>query len=711
MAIPTPGLAVQGLDINATIEKLVNVKREPLKRIESEVDELNLQKDIWETLRARLVKLGDLAKHLYDYTSPFGSLSVDSGDQNSFTATAERKAAEGERRIQVLQSAAAHRISSDSVRREKRLTGSVFTIEIGDKKANIDFTYGGTLADLAGLIEKGAKDLVRSSFAHDTLSTSVLVLEAATGGAGNTIRFGGDTKTLVEIGLLGADAADEYLVPLGSASAWTGYRGAQLDRAGWLVRDGVLELAPGKRFEHAFPKTFAASEGWNLSFALRFDTEGGAPAEQSPDAQKQEANVSIGPDDPLRIEDLSIRGNRLASGLDGEDANNPVARANEAARQAESARQNSGVSATNTRVLYLVEEDGQRSEFSVPVSYANGSWQEVSLPISSLPGLRSGSRLVLANDNTGAEVRFRDIRLGKGAADGLGVKNEMVAPRDAIFTIDGVRITRPDNTISDAIDGVTLKLIKEGPESALRVYHDSEMVSRSIFDFIELYNQTIVYINAISTPLSREEKEKFELEQKNKSELVRALEDKDKADQDRQRGKLVGDVTVTQLKSSMGTIIMSPYETRLKKDLALLIQAGISTGRSGANWDDLRRASGTLELDTAVLQSIIEKDVVALSELFGRDTTGDQAVDQGMAFKLYELLRTYTQPGNSGLIAVRTRTIDRNISDKRKSLERAELSIKSYEEQLRSQFSTMETKMREYQDKGRWLNRNDGNNK
>ncbi|MDR2733588.1 MAG: flagellar filament capping protein FliD [Spirochaetota bacterium] len=697
MAIPTPGLAVQNFDINKTIEKLVAVKREPLQRIENEMEALGLQKEVWDALRKRLANLGDMAKHLYDYTSPFGALQAESGDPASFTAVAERGAVEGEHRVQVLQTAQAERISSDSIRRDQRLPGSVFTIESGGKKAKIDFSFGGTLADLKTIMDANAKEIARISLANNTLDTAVMVLEAQKGGPENGFRFDGDLKTLIEAGFLGNKGAEDIAVPF--TSGWAGYRGARLDRAGFTVEDGALLLAPGKRFEYALPKRLEAADGWTARFTVRFDAAprgGEEPAAEPQEERKPIGDVQLGPKELLRIEGLSIDGNRLLSGLDMEPEA-PLADTKEPASSDEET--------PDTKVFLLVQENGQRTEFAVPVSFADGSWQEAEVPLKNIAGLASGARLVLANDNTAINVRFRDISFQKNGEDGNGFKNQLAAPRESILTMDGVEIRRPENAVTDAIPGVTLKLIKAGEEADLRVHYDADMIARDILSFIEAYNQTIVYMNAVSTALTREEKEKLDREMKNKSELMRALEDKDKADEDRHRGKLAGEMVMNQLKSSMSTIMMSAYDTRLKRELALLLQAGISTGKPGASWDDLRKASGTLELDTAALNSIIERDVIALSQLFGSDSTGNQVVDQGAAFKLFELLRTYTQPGNAGVIAGKTRTIDRTVSDKKKSLERGEASVKAYEEQLRNQFATMETQVREYQERGKWLNR------
>ncbi|HOG64244.1 MAG TPA: flagellar filament capping protein FliD [Spirochaetota bacterium] len=691
MAIPMPGLAVQGLDINKTIEKLVTVKREPLKRMESEIEELNLQKDIWAALRQRLVTLGNLAKRMYDYTNPFGVLIAESGDKESFTATAERKAKKGQRRVQVMQIASAHRIASDSIKKEQKLPGGIFYIEMGSKKVRVDFSSGGTLADLSSRIEVAGREVVRPSLTHDTTETSILVLDAVKGGTGNVLRFSGDVRILKEAGLLTEGRAEEMRVPLDGPSSWT-----TLSPAGavWSVRDGMAALAPGARIEYGLPRAVTAAAGWTFGFSLMFETNSRPRTNQTAVGQTVRTNILIGPDDPLKIEDLTIFGPRLVAGI-------PVDKTNRAVTNAPARAAGTNSSA----VVRLVEGGDVRTETAVPAAFRHGVWQDISLPLTQLANVQAPARVLLVNENTAARVTVKDMVFRLSKDGGLVAKNELVAPRDAIVSIDGVRITRPDNAISDAIEGVALRLIKPGKETMLDIRHDVDLVSKYILELVEGYNQTLLYMNAVTKNLTREERQKLESDQKNKTDLMKALEDKDKADEEKHKGRLPGDMTISQLKSSLGVIMMSPYKTRLERELTLLMQIGISTGKIGATWADLKNSAGMLELDTSVLKSMIEKDILAVAQIFGNDLNGDFVVDHGACFRLYELTRIWTQPGNSGVIAVKVRSLDRVIVEKRKSIDRVEMSIKAYEDRLRAQFGSMETRVREYQERGRWLNR------
>jgi flagellar capping protein FliD len=74
---------------------------------------------------------------------------AESSDKDSFTATANRKAQRGRRRVQVLQLATPHTLLSDSLPKDKRFSGSVFTVKMDKKEVRIDFSDGGTLKELA----------------------------------------------------------------------------------------------------------------------------------------------------------------------------------------------------------------------------------------------------------------------------------------------------------------------------------------------------------------------------------------------------------------------------------------------------------------------------------------------------------------------------------------------------------------------------------
>lgn len=120
----------------------------------------------------------------------------------------------------------------------------------------------------------------------------------------------------------------------------------------------------------------------------------------------------------------------------------------------------------------------------------------------------SGDRLVLTVKDTGAANSVRitasdddggntdsaglsRLAFDPTAAAGLG-KNltQAQAAQNARLEIDGIAISKPSNTISDAIEGVTLNLLKSNPGSAtvLTVGRDSVGAKASVEAFVKAFN-------------------------------------------------------------------------------------------------------------------------------------------------------------------------------------------------------------------------------
>ncbi len=136
-------------------------------------------------------------------------------------------------------------------------------------------------------------------------------------------------------------------------------------------------------------------------------------------------------------------------------------------------------------------------------------------------GTRTGSatftdgRLTLS-DNTAGDSRLA-ISLTNTAADGtavslggfsasntggaVGRSRQVVAPSDSLVRIDGQVLRRASNTITDAIDGVSLNLLsaEEGTTVTLSVTRDTAALTKSIQDFVNSLNAVTATISADTT--------------------------------------------------------------------------------------------------------------------------------------------------------------------------------------------------------------------
>lgn len=111
--------------------------------------------------------------------------------------------------------------------------------------------------------------------------------------------------------------------------------------------------------------------------------------------------------------------------------------------------------------------------------------------------------LVLSAKDTGQEIKFdtdgADTTLAQslGLLDAAGDYTKELVPADqAIFSVDGVEVTRSSNTVDDVIDGVTLYLYaeEEGTEITLEVENDASGAYTAIEAFVDAYNELRSFI-------------------------------------------------------------------------------------------------------------------------------------------------------------------------------------------------------------------------
>ncbi|MBI4998512.1 MAG: flagellar filament capping protein FliD, partial [Rhodocyclales bacterium] len=101
---------------------------------------------------------------------------------------------------------------------------------------------------------------------------------------------------------------------------------------------------------------------------------------------------------------------------------------------------------------------------------------------------------VVLTDNTGLAQLSYDPTKTAGTGNEYDIK---VPAQDARLTIDGIDLTRGSNTITDAITGVTLSLLKEA-DTTLTITKDSASVKSALQAFVKAYND----VNTLAHDLS-----------------------------------------------------------------------------------------------------------------------------------------------------------------------------------------------------------------
>ena len=277
-------------------------------------------------------------------------------------------------------------------------------------------------------------------------------------------------------------------------------------------------------------------------------------------------------------------------------------------------------------------------------------------------------QLAAAINDKNAGVRATVVNVGTAAtpayklsitSNSTGVANDIVIVTDpttlaitntqpavdAAFSITGLGgFTRPSNTFSDVLDGITVTLKKPTGTTDLSVAYDKSATLTKVQGLIDGYNDVIRTIDAQTAPVTA-------------------------ADGTVQGGAFSGDAVPRVLRNSLATAIRSTVEGTLSR----LADVGITTQKDG-----------TLSLDSAKFQKALEDDPVALSTLIAGTTT-----KEGIADLVATRVNAATQ-ALTGTIAARQDGITSSIQSIQKQIDSALARLVTKERSLRERFAALE---------------------
>lgn len=255
-------------------------------------------------------------------------------------------------------------------------------------------------------------------------------------------------------------------------------------------------------------------------------------------------------------------------------------------------------------------------------------------------------RLVLRADETGQSKAVTSISVS-GDANLASLLNfgvpgatmtETAPGTNAALTVNGVAISSPSNTISDAIEGVTLTLknVTSTPVT-LTVARDNASVSAAAAKFVDAYNALITQL-------------------KSRSAFANGTTP---------AGVLAGDNTVRQMLDQLRTIFTTPASGGT---LAYLAEVGITT-----------QAGGTLKFDSGKLGAALIANFADVANLFNGAT--------GFATRLMNWADEATRPG--GLIDQRTQRLNATIRDYNAQIDRLERRMTALKKQYTTTYSNL----------------------
>jgi flagellar hook-associated protein 2 len=266
----------------------------------------------------------------------------------------------------------------------------------------------------------------------------------------------------------------------------------------------------------------------------------------------------------------------------------------------------------------------------------------------------SGNYLSLASTATGAKNAMRivaDPALAAFGYDGSAASemSQSVAAKDAVIIVDNVTITKPSNTITDAIEGVTLTLTKPtaaGVTTNLALSKDTATVKTNIETFVKAYN-----------------------------DASKAMVDLTAYDATTGKGAVLnGDGTVrtvqTQLRALMGSAVAGAAAGG-----ATLPDIGITTQRDG-----------TISIDSTKLDKALADPTKNFTALFAT-SNGNRGFGAQMDVTLGRILSPV------GTITSHTNSFNSSIKDLEKQRTAVTSRLEETEKRYRAQFSALDSAM------------------
>lgn len=225
------------------------------------------------------------------------------------------------------------------------------------------------------------------------------------------------------------------------------------------------------------------------------------------------------------------------------------------------------INAANAGVRASIINDGTATGYRLVLSSADsGAANSIKITVSDSDGNHV--------DDSGLSRLAFDPEAGAGNGKNL---TQTAAARDAQLFIDGIAITRPSNTVSDAIAGVTLNLAKTnaGQPAGLEISRNAEAVTESVQSFVKAYNEA--------------------------SQTLKELTAYNSAS--KQAAILQGDGTMRMLQAQMRSMLNTAIGST--GSLSTLSQIGVSFQKDG-----------TLAVDSAKLQAAIDGNFDDIASLF-----------------------------------------------------------------------------------------------
>lgn len=264
-------------------------------------------------------------------------------------------------------------------------------------------------------------------------------------------------------------------------------------------------------------------------------------------------------------------------------------------------------------------------------------------------------RLMVTSENTGTDdkLSFSSSGLSGGTKPSF---TQQVAAADARITIDGLNVYSKSNTMTGVLPGVTMDLTNTSSNFKLTINRDDTAMIEKVQAFVDNYNTLVGFVDTNNNFSS----------------------------DSGSRGSFFGDSTISGIMAGMGSAVGQIYTASDGSTELSLARMGIQT-----------QQDGSLKLDTSELKDALAADY--------QDVVGAFTDPDGPVNALADQISDVYLDNSSGLVKLRTDTVESRIEDMEESIIDLEERITAQEERLRSQFTAMEVALGQLQSSQSYL--------
>jgi len=664
-------------DTTLMVDKLMEVERIPLKKLETELDQFKEDKKVWLSLSRTTSEFQNASKSLFGFQNPFSENKSSSSKPEVITATASRNAAIEEINLIVKQKASGDRFISQSLPTDFRISPGTYSFRIGDEDVTLRYR-GGKLEDFVRRLNEKDETLLRASVIRNRADSQVMLIESVKTGISNSLFFMDDSIQMgLDTGLIqnARGESGEININSGSLKIWEPEN--KSDSHEFIDNNLIVKSGASLSLPLNSPLVTTSGAVLEIEYYVRNISESdfvtppppGPSIPEIPGITYKGIQIDstgyafsspqwIEPSPPPRIDDMNVFFAQTDTGL---------------------------------ITLPPIEDHQTMQKVEIPLGDDSAAFEALNV----------------RNNNNYREIILHSARITNPSQRGdYEAVNPLNSASDAIILMNGIEVIRDSNQIDDLISGLTLDIHSSSTENVtINIEPDTEYAKEQLINFIYRYNEMITRISILTNSDSSNTAIIDEKENYTDDEREEAI---------KQLGLFRGEYSLVRLKSAMQTIVSSPYETSAGSDLTLLKQLGISTNEtnSGAGSTDISRLRGYLEINEETLDKALAEKQTAIKELFGMDTDGDLVIDSGIGKKLDEQLTAYTQTG--GFYSTKISRIDFDIENKTDDISDYQDRLVTYEQNLRRKYGNMEAMLNQLESSSNSIdnfnNQNSNNN-